>query len=97
MQNTIKRLREIKQEIKDLVSEASDMLHTQGRGLTYQRANSYWIPHILIALDEDHEFCGRSMHSLEDSIAELEDLIVSEDDDEDFFDDEDFEKEDNQG
>lgn len=58
----------IKEEIKDLIRNAEIML----RGTSeYNSAKSYWIPHILMALDSDHDYLGGSMNSIEDTITAL--------------------------
>lgn len=62
------RLEEIKDEIKGLLGEADDLLHgTDG----YQRAKAYWLACMHIELDEDHEWMGKSMCSMQDTIDEL--------------------------
>lgn len=62
------QLHDIKEEIKDVMENARNLL----RGTNAENAaNSYWIPHILMALDDEHDWLGGSMHSLQDSIDEL--------------------------
>jgi hypothetical protein len=64
---------EIKDKIKELVYEAQDILE---RGtITYNRARSsrsYWIPHILMELDKDHDWLGGSMCTMQNTIDEME-------------------------
>jgi len=62
------QLYQIKEEIKDLMDNARNLL----RGTDAEdSAESYWIPHIFMALDDEHDWLGGSMHSLQDSIDEL--------------------------
>jgi len=72
-------LHDIKEEIKDLMENAQNLL----RG-TYAEdgANSYWVPHILMALDKEHDWLGGSMLTLQDSIDELLEADDEEDEDE---------------
>ncbi len=68
------QLHDIKEEIKDLMENAQNLL----RGTDAEdAAKSYWVPHILMALDDEHDWLGGSMHSLQDSIDQL--LEVDED------------------
>jgi len=64
------RLDEIRNQIKDLVYEARDLLRHEG--ITWDRANSYWYAHILMALDKEHDYLGSSMVTMEDTIYELD-------------------------
>jgi hypothetical protein len=63
------RLNEIKEEIKAFLGEAKRML--RGTGITWERARSYWFAHILGALDEENEYMGGSMFTMQDTINEL--------------------------
>lgn len=66
------RLEQIRDEIKELVYEAKQLMRDEG-GIAYERAKSYWVPHILGALDKENEYCGGSMINMQDSIDELPD------------------------
>tara|TARA_S200000501_G_scaffold321758_1_gene317352 strand:- start:297 stop:524 length:228 start_codon:yes stop_codon:yes gene_type:complete len=70
------RFEEIKEQIKELLEEAIDLVPDHARA----RAESYWYPHISMALDEDHGYIGGSMCSMQDTIEEWED---EDEDDED--------------
>jgi len=63
----IERLREIQSEIEELVNEAVDLLPERAK----ERAESYWMPHIITAIKNDHKWLGGSMVTLEDSINEI--------------------------
>jgi hypothetical protein len=70
----IRRLEEIKYEMKDLVSEAKNIVHqVSGGDVRYERAKCYWIAHIEGALDKDNEWLGGSMQNMQDTIDELKD------------------------
>ena len=82
------RFEEIIGEISELVEEAISLLPDVGvyRGGNYphnmlvDKAKSYWYAHIKTALDDDHEFVGRSICNMQDTLDEWRDLDgVSED------------------
>lgn len=66
-------LADIKDQIKELVMYAMDIVkQTVGYDSSeYERAKRYWYGHIITALDDDNDFMGGSMHSLQDTIDEL--------------------------
>jgi len=74
------RIREIADEIRELLAEAMDI--AGGDDMVYTRARSYWYPHILIALGGDHGYLGGSMCSMEDTANELEEDEEEPEDDE---------------
>lgn len=68
------RLREIREEIRNLLDEAKDLV----RGTSEQdRAHHYWYAHARCALDDDHMYLGGSMTTMLDSIEAL-DVEVNE-------------------
>ena len=71
--NELLRLEEIKEEIKDLVTEAKYIVKNLANPNTriFTRATSYWYPQILIVLDNDHDYMGGSMCTMEETIQEL--------------------------
>lgn len=71
-------LEEIKEQIKMLAGEAYEMIPRDG--MYAARARSYWYAHILTALDDESEFMGGSMHSMQDTINELRGDGEDEDD-----------------
>ena len=86
------RFEEIIGEIGELVEEAIGLLPDIGvyRGGNYphnmlvDRAKSYWYAHIKTALDDDHEFVGRSICNMYDTLEDWRDLdgVSSEEDSE---------------
>ena len=83
----IDRLYGIQDEISDLVKEARDIVrNADGYGRIYERAKSYWIPHIITALSNDHDYLGGSMCTLEDTIEELKELLEEEYEEEEDYD-----------
>lgn len=74
----VDRLLEIKDEIKELVGEAQEIV----KGTRAEvRATAYWYPHILLALDKESEYLGASMCTMQDTIDELTEEAESEDED----------------
>ena len=67
-QEIAEELMGIKEEIKDMIRNAEIMLRGTDE---YNEAKSYWIPHILMALDDEHDYLGGSMNSMEDTINAL--------------------------
>lgn len=67
------RFLDIKEEIKELVKEALSMVKQSAatNNQAYDRARSYWYPHILMALDDDHGYMGQSTTSMESTYEEL--------------------------
>lgn len=62
-------LTEIQWEMLDLMQRAKDLV----RGTDAEaQANAYWIPHIIMALTNEHEYVGRSMCSMQDTINSLD-------------------------
>lgn len=73
----IDRLEEIKEELLTLMDEAKHLVRS-GENLTYERARSYWIPHVIMALTKEHEYLGGSMVTMEDTIEELKEQLGPE-------------------
>jgi hypothetical protein len=71
----IERLRELLTEMKERVQEARDIIH-KGPVLQWERAKSYCLAHIEMALDNDHGYIG-SDTTLAEVIDELEDSVNS--------------------
>ena len=71
---TIERLEEIRDEIKDLVREARGLVNGTKEK---KAAEAYWIAHVLGALDDDHGYLGGSMTTMQDTI----DALRGDDDD----------------
>lgn len=64
----VEELEEVLEEMKTLLRRA----HAALRGLPQERAaGSYWLAHIRTALDNDHEYLGRSMVTMQDTIDSL--------------------------
>ncbi len=65
----INRLKEIKDEIEDLVNEAASIVRKEvGRSdVIYHRAEGYWIPHIKNSLESDTHYgtIESTIHDLE--------------------------------
>jgi uncharacterized protein Veg len=66
------RLAEIKEEMKELLNEAHDILRCGEDYSTLRRAESYWYAHILTSLDSDHGYLGSSMCTMQDTIDECD-------------------------
>lgn len=70
-QRDFERLQEIKDEMKSLLEEARRIVR-RGPKRVYDRAHSYWLGHISLALDHDNEYIGRSMCNFEDTLHEID-------------------------
>jgi hypothetical protein len=71
------RFEEIKDQIKELLDEAIDLVPDGG---VKERAQSYWYSHITTALDDDHEYMGGSMCTMEDTLNEFDEEEYDEED-----------------
>jgi hypothetical protein len=65
----VDKIYDIKEAMKFLVDKAYDILP---EGITKERAKAYWYGQIVTALDNDNNYCGRSMCQMQDTIEELE-------------------------
>jgi hypothetical protein len=62
------RLEEIKDEIHELLREARRLV----RGTPEEdRAKAYWLAHLAMSLDDDHEYLGRGGITMQDTIEAL--------------------------
>ncbi len=75
MSNDKYRFEEIKEQIKELLEEAIDLVPDHARS----RAESYWYSHISTSLDEDHDYMSGSMCSMQDTLEEFSDIDNEED------------------
>jgi len=66
--DAIMTLSEVKEEMLELLNSAREAVRGTSEA---SRAHAYWIAHIRMALDEDHEWLGGSMCTLQDSIDSL--------------------------
>jgi hypothetical protein len=87
------RIMEISYEIRSLLNEAMDLVRENGSDLTRERAGSYWYPHILMNLNDDHGWLGGSMCTMESTAAALEEELEEEDDEEEGEEEDDEEEE----
>ena len=69
---------EIKNQIKELLEEAISLVPDS----ELPRARSYWYAQIATAIDDDHEYIGSSMCSMQDTIDEWYDGEEDEEDEE---------------
>ncbi|MFZ5615540.1 MAG: hypothetical protein ACOY4L_12085 [Pseudomonadota bacterium] len=79
-QEIIDELREIQMQMLEGLGQAKTLIKQIGREMTLQRAEAYWLAHIQIALTNDHGYLGNSMCSMEDTIAEIENAMNEEGD-----------------
>lgn len=71
LEGRIERLVEIKEEMLELLSEC----HQLTRGTSEEdRARSYWLAHIRCALDDEHQFLGGSVITMQDTINGLQEF-----------------------
>lgn len=64
-------LYEIKEVMLEATQRARQILH--GTGMTRERAVSYWLAHIEMALGDDHGYLGGDMFTMQSAIDELND------------------------
>lgn len=62
------RLQEIKDEMKDLLEEAKNIVRRNADSFAYNRAKSYWIAQISMALDDDHDYVGNAGCNMQETI-----------------------------
>lgn len=67
----VSRLREIQQEMLNLLEEAEHIVAIHALVMTAARAKSYWIPEIRIALLKEHDYLAGSMCCMDDTINEM--------------------------
>jgi hypothetical protein len=85
---SVDRLREIQEEIGELLEEALRIVKSSGDKFQIARSKSYWHPHIQMALSDYHSYVGKDGATLEGTINALE-AHVSDEDDEEFEDESD--------
>jgi hypothetical protein len=73
------RLQEIKDQIKEMLDEARNIIRHSGDDVAEERFKGYVLGNILPQLDSDHDFLAGSMVSFQDVIDSLE---VEDDEDE---------------
>jgi len=79
MSNNKYRFEEIKEQIKELLDEAFDLVPDHARA----RAESYWHAHISTSLDNDHDYMGGSMCSMQDTLEQFYEEEEDEEEDQD--------------
>ena len=62
------RFEEIIGEIKELLEEAIDLVP---EGIARSRAESYWYGNMIVNVNDDHGYMGRSMCSMQDTLEEF--------------------------
>ena len=72
MDEALDRLKEIQTEMLELLDEADRILRHDIGGMIYERARSYWLAHVKMALTKDHGYLGGSMCDFEDTLKEIE-------------------------
>lgn len=75
----VEKLEEYKTQIKDIIWEVKSLIKQTNDEMVSRRAEYYWIPHILGALDNSSGFLGGSFIKMDDIIQEIYNM---EDDDE---------------
>jgi len=79
----VMELQDIQNEILERVNRAKELLKDNGYEGALMRADSYWIPHIVCAVTNDHGYLGGSLITMQDTIEELENADDDEEADED--------------
>jgi len=68
----VERLKEIKDQMLELLEDALGIVKQSGNKFQYDRAKAYWHPHIQMALTDDHWYLGKDGATLESAIDALE-------------------------
>lgn len=68
----IDRLCAIQEEMLELLNEAGDIIRQSDENIHWDRAKAYWYAHVQIALSNNHDYLGGSMHNMQDTISYLE-------------------------
>lgn len=58
-------------EMLELLAEMKEVIGDADNQQAAKRANTYWIPHVTMALTKDHQWLGGSMVDCDDTIEEL--------------------------
>lgn len=66
------QLRDIQQELTDLLDRAEQIIKKNGTRQQYQSAKNYWLAHARIALTEEHEYLADKTDTLSGTIEEME-------------------------
>ena len=69
------RFEEIIGEIKELLEEAIDLVP---EGIARSRAESYWYGNMIVNVNDDHGYMGRSMCSMQDTLEEFDEEVEDE-------------------
>ena len=67
----VHELEDIKTQMEQLLGEAKDLLRSVGNEDIAERARRTWLAHMTTALDNNHEWLGRDMNTMQDTIEEL--------------------------
>ena len=67
----VHELEDIKTQMEQLLGEAKSILRTVGDENIAERARRTWLAHMTTALSNDHEWMGRDMNTMQDTIEEL--------------------------
>ena len=67
----VEELLQIRDDIKSKISRAQTLIKETGDYSHLHQAKSYWIAHILGALDDDHDWLSGSFVTMYDSITEI--------------------------
>ncbi|MGA4423081.1 hypothetical protein ACI2UY_23340 [Ralstonia nicotianae] len=70
--DVVEELTEIQQQMLELIENARGLLKAGGFGSALDRAEDYWIAHLITAISDDHGYLGRSGCTLQDTIEEIE-------------------------
>ena len=82
LSESVDRLMEIQIEMLELLGEAESVIQeatSNGDSIILNRAQSYWLAHVKVALTKDHGFLAGSVVDMDDTIQELDSLVGDED------------------
>ncbi len=79
--DVVEDLTEIQQQMLNLIENARGVMKAGGFTGALDRAEDYWIAHLITAISDDHGYLGGSMCTLQDIIEEIESGEDEEEDD----------------
>ena len=78
--DTLAEFMENIEQIRELADRNLDIIRKIDRH-EYERAKAYWYAQIVMALNDDHDYLGKSMSTMQDAAQVIENKTYGEDED----------------